>query len=109
MTSYLLFLVGVLAAVLTGCLPARSIIRAVPPPAPEPTALEWENCGENAPEPGEIRINEVMASNKATLADEEGCFADWLIRNRVFRSAGRLTRNPVFCLFPTSVHVEQNI
>ena len=26
-----------------------------------------------------------------------------------FRSAGRLTRNPVFCLFPTSVHVEQNI
>ena len=80
MTSYLLFLVGVLAAVLTGCLPARSIIRAVPPPAPEPTALEWENCGENAPEPGEIRINEVMASNKATLADEEGCFADWLER-----------------------------
>ena len=74
--AFLLF-IGVLAAVaLTGCLSDRA--GTLPTSTPEPTALEWDPHHTGTPEPGVIRINEVMASNKATVADEEGFFPDWL-------------------------------
>ena len=73
-TAAFLVLIGILAAVtLTGCMTEGTGTPVISDP--QPTALERDPRHTDAPEPGEIRINEVMASNKATVADEEGFIA----------------------------------
>ena len=84
-TAAFLLLIGILAAVTLTCCTTEGTGTPVISD-PQPTALERDPRHTDAPEPGEIRINEVMASNKATVADEEGFFPDWL---ELWNSGGR--------------------
>ena len=80
-----LFLILSLLLSLAGCsvLPSREEQLS---PAQESSAPALEEKAENVPAAGEpaekvfipVSINEVMASNKSTLADTDGLFPDWV-------------------------------